>query len=78
MDRTENTILVAVSIAVCAALGADRAENAAFQPIHWRVLGNCCLATGVVYKVITQQRVYMLLYLICLNDSIYRERKTLR
>jgi hypothetical protein len=38
----------------------DRLENTSPQLVHWCVLGNCCVATGVVYGVITQQRVYML------------------
>jgi hypothetical protein len=28
-------------------------ENTASQPVHWRVLRICCLATGFVYTVIT-------------------------
>jgi hypothetical protein len=41
---------VALPIVACAAIGSGRAENTAFQPIHWRMLEICCLATGVVYS----------------------------
>jgi hypothetical protein len=34
-------------------LGTDRVENTASQLVHSCVLGICCLATGVVYRVIT-------------------------
>jgi hypothetical protein len=44
---------VAASIVACAVVGADRAKNTAFQPVHWRVLGICCPAKGIVYRVIT-------------------------
>jgi hypothetical protein len=38
---------VAVTTVGFAAIRADRAENTAFQPVHSRVLGICCPATGV-------------------------------
>jgi hypothetical protein len=44
---------VAISTVACAAIGADRVENIAFQPVHWCMLEMCCLATGVVYRIIT-------------------------
>jgi hypothetical protein len=59
MDLIENT---ASNISVVASRGCrtDRVENISSQLVHWCVLGICCLATDVVYGVITQQRVYML------------------
>jgi hypothetical protein len=30
-------------------MGADHAENTAFRPVHWRVFGICCPATGAVH-----------------------------
>jgi hypothetical protein len=44
---------VAVSIVACAAIGADRAENADFQPARSRVIRNCCSTTGAVYRAVT-------------------------
>jgi hypothetical protein len=65
---------VAVTTVACAAIGADRTENTAFQPVHWRMLGMCCLATGVVYRVITYERVCMLQYCNRFDQRVARQQ----
>jgi hypothetical protein len=62
MDRVENTASNNSSIVASRNCRTDHVENTASQLAHWCVLGICCLPTGVVYRVIILQRVYMLQY----------------
>jgi hypothetical protein len=48
IDRIANCVSNSSSTVARAAIGEVHAENAAFQPVHCRMLGMCCLATGVV------------------------------
>jgi hypothetical protein len=54
---------VAVFIVACAAIGADRTENAGFQPVHWRMLEMYCLATGVVYRNLSNEATCYIMYI---------------
>jgi hypothetical protein len=49
MNRTENTGPLLLYPLLRPPIGTDRAENAAFQPAQWFVLGMCCLAMGSVH-----------------------------
>jgi hypothetical protein len=46
MDRTENIVPIVAFLVAIAIIGADIAENADFQSVHWRTGG--CLTTAVV------------------------------
>jgi hypothetical protein len=59
MDRIQNTASNSYSIVASRSCGTNRVENTSSQLVYWCMLGICCLATGIVYRVITQQRVYV-------------------
>jgi hypothetical protein len=50
------------SVVVSRSCRKGRVENTSTKSVHWCVLRIRCLAMGVVYRVITLQRVYMLQY----------------
>jgi hypothetical protein len=55
----------------------DRADNTFSKLVHLCVLGICCVATVVVYRVITLQRVYMLQYKVMLDVFLLEGTYTL-
>jgi hypothetical protein len=52
-DHIENGASNSTSIVACAAVSRTAYRTPLPQLVHWCVLGICCLATGVVYRVIT-------------------------
>jgi hypothetical protein len=59
MENTASNVSSTVASHSCR---SDCVRDTSSLLVYWCVLGICCLATGVVYRVITWQRVYILQY----------------